>query len=503
VFEEYKVPLTPFVTHDSAMVRSRFGQPGSYERVGLHPNFQLQSTHGVNETEVLEAVTGIWPQARGFRCHGYYDSSHLTVAARERGLEWDSNLALFLQPCLLPLEHFSGLVRFPSWWDDDTHLGKGFTPHVTCLSAHLLTPGLKLMNFHPIHVALNSPSLDHNAATKSDLAASYEGRGVRTLLIEILEFIREHELSAAYLHDLFLEHDAEDEGARELRARRYRPGQRLASRAEANADSYRVADNATRAAAVQAEYDRREARNRYATSRDVNLRELEIGFIREHLSEGRILDLGCGNGHTLLSLAHAQRGEMVGLDFSAALIEGAEALLADSHDLKASVTFEQGDVRELPYGDAMFDFAISERCLLNLPSREDQWRTLREIHRVLRPGGVYVMVEGTEDGLNRLNNVRTAVGLDPIPSVSDDNFSSLKFDEEELRRQLEGQFAIDQIRYFSAYYTVTRVVQPLLALPRSPSFAASINQSARVIDEAMPDAGRLGHVFGLKLIAHT
>jgi hypothetical protein len=110
------------------------------------------------------------------------------------------------------------------------------------------------------------------------------------------------------------------------------------------------------------------------------------------------------------------------------------------------------------------------------------------------------MVEGTEDGLMRLNAVRAAVGLPEIPSISDENFSSLKFDEAELTAQLEGLFSIVETRYFSAFYLVSRVLQPLLALPGSPSFAAALNRHARGLDEAMPEAGRIGHVFGLRLV---
>jgi SAM-dependent methyltransferase len=496
LFEEHAIPVTPFVTHDSPAVRRRFGERPS--QVGLHPDFSVQSSHGANENEVFDTVQALWPSARGFRCHGYVDSSNLGVLARDRGLRWDSNIPLFMQPGLGPLEHFSGLVRFPSWWDDDAHLGKGYPATLESLSSHLETPGLKVLNVHPTHVALNTPTLDYYATHRGD-GERYEGAGIAELLRELLGFVREKAFRVVYLDELFEEHELADQEATERRERPYRAGH-VASPQDSTAAGYRVAGTSERAERVRAVYNQRHGRDPYATSRDANLRELEIAFLAGHLPGGRVLDLGCGNGYTLLSLAARHRGEMIGVDFSQTLIDGARELHATGDASHLPVTFVHGDVRQLMYEDGSFDAAISERCLLNLPSREDQWRTINEVHRVLRPGGIYLMVEGTEDGLARLNSVRAAVGLAEIPSVSDDNFSSLKFDEGELAVQLEGRFEIAETRYFSAYYLVSRVLQPLLALPRAPSFGAVMNRHARAIDEAMPTAGRIGHVFGMKLV---
>ena len=507
LFDRYDVPLTPFVTHDSAAITLRFASPDQRSRVGVHPNFSPQSTHGVNELEVLDSVCALWPDAKGFRSHGFVDNSNLTLALRDRGFQWDSNLALFLQERLVPLEHISGLVRFPVFWEDSVHIHKRLGFDFDEIARLVVTPGLKVINVHPIHVALNTFSPDHYAESRA-LAledARFDGVGIRTLLTDLLNFIRERSFRTAYLHDLFLEHDAVQDDRRALRSRAWaRPGR---SQPEAVAsggaiESYREAQTAKRAAMLRAEYDRRDGHATYATSRDFNLRELEIDFISEHLEEGRVLDVGCGNGYTLISLARRRHAEMIGVDFSASMIEGARALAASSaSELKATLTFQESDVRALPFQDDSFDFVISERCLLNLPSRDDQWQTIREIHRVLVDGGVYLMVEGTEDGLRRLNDARQAVGLEPIPSVSDSNFSSLKFDEDELGEFLADLFTVAEVRYFGAYYLISRVLHPLLALPGSPSFSASINRRAREIEQVVRDCGKLGHVAGYKLVA--
>lgn len=492
LFEEFDVPLTPFVTGPSEVVRQRFA-PDNLGRVGVHPNFLPQSTHGVNLVEVLETVRGFWPEAKGLRSHGFYDTSQLSLAARADGFAWDSNLCLFLQPGLVPLHHFSGLLRFPVFWEDDVHAYKQLGPDFSELVERFEAPGLKVINVHPAHMALNTRGVAGGA------------RGVTDFVRELLEHVRQNGHRAVYLHDLYLEH----EGERDLDLQRLEyvvPGHAgSADPPEAQTARYQGADTEARAALVREIYDTRDTSETYVTSRDVNLRELEIAFIAQRLDRGRVLDIGCGNGYTLISLAREHEGDMVGVDFSSAMVDAARELSrAAGEDFAARLSFETGDVRELPFPDGSFDVAISERCLLNLPSRDDQWRTIREVHRVLKTGGTYLMVEGTEDGLEALNDARGAVGLDPIPSVSEDNFSSLKFDETELRAFLEDMFTIEEVRYFGAYYLISRIIQPLLALPNGPSFTAAMNERGRAIELAT-DGGSapIGHVVGYRLTARS
>src|SRR5262249_21175901 len=152
-------------------------------------------------------------------------------------------------------------------------------------------------------------------------------------------------------------------------------------------------------------------------------------------------------------LARQVAADYLGLDFSEKMLEGAASLMERfKSELKSVPVFQQADVRNLQLPDSNFDCVVSERCLLNLPSPADQWQTIREVHRVLKPGGTYLMVEGTEDGLEALNVVREGMGLPAIPSVAPDNVSSLKFRERELENVLAPLFTIVEKRYFGLYY---------------------------------------------------
>jgi len=511
--DDVKVPVTPFLTHRSELVRERFDIEGMRERVGLHPNFLPNSTHGATPSEVIDSVRQLWPDAISFRSHSFFDHTHITDDFRRRGFKFDSNLCLFLQPNCVPLRHNSGMLRFPVFWEDDIHFGRGHPFETPFVDAFFSSPGLKILNVHPFHFALNTPSqalyaacrhLYENHDNEAWREFVFSGKGTRTFVEDVINRIRSSAYRTEFLYDLFMEasKELEETGKSSTTKPLAINVQGTKTSAKEDVQLYQSLSRNERAEYVRKIYEERDGLGTYSTSRDFNLRELEISFIAKHLVTGRVLDIGCGNGYTLLSLAKRFESNLCGLDFSPNMVDSARKLTAKfAAELRCIPEFRVCDVRSLPFNDDSFDCVISERCLLNLPSREDQYQTIREVHRVLRDGGVYLMVEGTEDGLSRLNHVREQVGLDPIPSVAPDNASSLKFHEKEISEFLEQMFEIETTQYFGTYYLISRVVHPLLVQPEPPRFDAKINTIARKVAEVIPDTANLGHVMGYKLIA--
>jgi ubiquinone/menaquinone biosynthesis C-methylase UbiE len=507
MFDREGVPLTPFLTHESPALRERYDAPGMRQRVGLHPNFLPGSSHGAAPEAVVQYVCGLWPEAVSFRAHSFFDNTHVAAAFAVRGFRYDSNLCLFLQPDCAPLQHASGMVRFPVYWEDDVHYSKGLPYELSVVRDELDRPGLKVINVHPIVLALNVPSAEFYAANKhlnkcadaeAGRQAAFAGKGAHSFVAELLQYVKRKGHRTAYLDDVFLEVTGQPE-ARQAAP----PPAAVSEPVGARVSAYQSASGEQKAEIVRALYDSRDTGQIYATSPDFHLRELEIAFLARHIPAGaRVVDLGCGNGYTLLSIAKRLNGDFLGIDFSSKMLEGARKLTARyGAELKSTPEFRQGDIRRPALADNSADVIITERCLQNLPTREDQYAAIREIHRILRPGGVYLMVEGTENGLGRLNHVRLQVGLPIIPSVSEDNVSALKFDEEEITTFLEGLFAVEHRQFFGTYYLISRVVHPLLVHPEKPRFDAKINAIARQVADLLPDVGNLGHVMGYKLTA--
>jgi demethylmenaquinone methyltransferase/2-methoxy-6-polyprenyl-1,4-benzoquinol methylase len=124
----------------------------------------------------------------------------------------------------------------------------------------------------------------------------------------------------------------------------------------------------------------------------------------------RILDVATGTG--MVAFALAQRGaEVIGLDQSEAMLGAARARLARTPGLASQLTFIVGQAESLPFADGEFD-ALSFTYLLRYV--DDRAATMRELARVVKPGGPIGMVEFGVPGdpvLRALWRVHTRVGL--------------------------------------------------------------------------------------------
>lgn len=109
---------------------------------------------------------------------------------------------------------------------------------------------------------------------------------------------------------------------------------------------------------------------------------------------GRVLDLGCGIGHSYERLAPR---ETVGVDLDAAALEG------QARETRVA------DMRELPFPDRSFGSVLSVQSIEHVPDPE---RVLAEVARVLEPGGLAIFVTP-----NRLTFARADEIIDPYHYV--------------------------------------------------------------------------------------
>jgi SAM-dependent methyltransferase len=112
-----------------------------------------------------------------------------------------------------------------------------------------------------------------------------------------------------------------------------------------------------------------------------------IDRARPQLGE-RVLDAACGTGVVarLVAPLVGSSGGVVGLDFDPAMI-------AVATEIAPQIEWRQGDLHSLPFADGEFDLAICQQGLQFLPDRA---AGLREMYRVLRPGGRMVLGIWTE-----------------------------------------------------------------------------------------------------------
>jgi demethylmenaquinone methyltransferase / 2-methoxy-6-polyprenyl-1,4-benzoquinol methylase len=103
-------------------------------------------------------------------------------------------------------------------------------------------------------------------------------------------------------------------------------------------------------------------------------------------ADERVLDVACGTGLVTRALVRRYGCSVVGLDQSERMLARARALTADT----PGVELVQGEAERLPFADAEFD-ALTFTYLLRYV--DDPAATMRELARVVRPGGRVAMLE--------------------------------------------------------------------------------------------------------------
>ncbi len=119
-----------------------------------------------------------------------------------------------------------------------------------------------------------------------------------------------------------------------------------------------------------------------------------VRFMLQELPQGRVLDIGCGNGHYGTTLKkHANVEWLVGVDLDAECLKKAQEVYDETVLLAAH--------HELPFDSDSFDAVISCDFLGHVEFR-DKDALLAEIQRVLKPGGktIHVIESGFCDYLN-------------------------------------------------------------------------------------------------------
>jgi ubiquinone/menaquinone biosynthesis methyltransferase len=125
----------------------------------------------------------------------------------------------------------------------------------------------------------------------------------------------------------------------------------------------------------------------------------------------RALDLACGTGDITFLLAERYRdGNVVGLDLNEEMLRRARhharARRPGERDLGATLTFMRADMARLPFGDESFDLVTGGYALRNAPDIE---QALREVHRVLRPGGTAGFLDFSRSPVPRRSRAQLAL----------------------------------------------------------------------------------------------
>lgn len=166
IVESAKVKATWFVTHKTPLLERILSNP--LFDVGIHPNFnpllEGDFCYGSNYKEVLKYYLDIVPNAKIMRSHSLGLSSRILIEAKNLGITHESNICIpyvAMQNILEPFVNWDGIVRCPYHFADDVACMYENKIRIgELLSRMKQENGYFMFGFHPIHIFLNTESLE-------------------------------------------------------------------------------------------------------------------------------------------------------------------------------------------------------------------------------------------------------------------------------------------------------------------------------------------------------
>ncbi|MBT3783955.1 class I SAM-dependent methyltransferase [bacterium] len=227
-----------------------------------------------------------------------------------------------------------------------------------------------------------------------------------------------------------------------------------------------------------------------ATHGDTHLRELEVQAIEQTLGDHlKVIDVGCGNGYSTLRFAKTfSNSHFQGVDYSQKMIEVASDSLADSG--LTNLSFSVMDVLDSsPEFQNRFDVAITERCLINLTSHEDQLKALKNLSSLVKSGGKLILSEESIQSYRKINGLRLQVGL-PEMSIQ---WHNLYLDMDRILEELPPSLSLLNVHDFSSsYYLGTRFFKAFLYHERGWDPGEDVAGEFNRISTLVPPVGDYG-----------
>lgn len=167
LLENSDIAATWYVTHDTPVL-DRLRENPQFE-LGIHPNFNglldgdlHNYNNGSNMQAVIDKILNLVPEATSVRSHALTQNTNMLNLFTKAGLTHDSNHYIPAQSNidLRPWSLWHGLIKVPIFWEDDlTCLYYPDNPNHISIENLLKRNGLKVFDFHPIHLFLNSKNM--------------------------------------------------------------------------------------------------------------------------------------------------------------------------------------------------------------------------------------------------------------------------------------------------------------------------------------------------------
>lgn len=196
ILEEYNIKITFFCTHEI-----KIKEMNKHE-LAIHPNFTKDKT----DRKTIQELMSLYPEAKGTRSHTLYIHSRLFEIYQDFDLEYDSNYILPNQT-IKPFFIANNVLELPIFFEDDSHLLESTKFGISQFD--LKGNGLKIFNFHPIHVFLNTRKTSDYQRAKKYLQEPRKlekfrnpNKGTEDIFISLLSYVKDNGLKTFTLKEI-------------------------------------------------------------------------------------------------------------------------------------------------------------------------------------------------------------------------------------------------------------------------------------------------------------
>jgi SAM-dependent methyltransferase len=235
-------------------------------------------------------------------------------------------------------------------------------------------------------------------------------------------------------------------------------------------------------------WDERASLGDLAGTNDFVLTGIEQSFLFDTIQRSsRVLDIGCGNGSSLMKLIGQKECTGVGIDFSDEMVKLAKQA-SQSQGLGDRVEWHRRGVPPVPNEWAQFDVAYSQRCLINLTNVEQQKEAVLSVKDTLKSGGTYIMMECFMEGAEETNLLRRRLGLQAM----DAPWHNLFFHLHEVKSWSTPSFYLEKVVHVSStYHFLSRVINAKFAADSGEAlrYDAAINLLAAQLPQEIGEFG--------------
>lgn len=195
IIEKHDTKATFFVTHETPLLERMRENPKI--ELGIHPNFNFllngDFRQGSNIKEVVQYYKKFAPNAVSARSHSLTQGGSIFPIFEDEGFIYECNTFIPLQGGVqLPYRHTKQLIKVPHIFEDDV---RELYEDEWDLKKYLNYKGIKVFDFHPIHIFLNSENMERYNSAREHLqnfdelkkCVNTKSYGTKDFLIDLIE----------------------------------------------------------------------------------------------------------------------------------------------------------------------------------------------------------------------------------------------------------------------------------------------------------------------------